>query len=83
MIPQQSAQKETSPADGVADDILQGADAIAAFLGITRRQVYHVAEKGGMPIRNIPGLGLVARKSRLLQALDAGEPSVQKRRRRA
>lgn len=62
------------PPDTLAEDLLEGADAIAAFLGWTPRRVYHVAEKGGLPIHKLPGIGLIARKSTLrvvFERLDA------------
>lgn len=37
-----------------------GADSIAKAVGLKRRQVYALAEKGRAPIRNEPGIGLVA-----------------------
>ena len=54
----------------LADDLLTGARAIAEYLGWPERRVYHVAEKTakegtGAPIRNVPGAGLCALKSRL------------------
>lgn len=58
----------------LADDLLEGADAIAAYLGWTPRRVYHVAEKRGLPIHKVTGIGLVARKSALratFEQLDA------------
>lgn len=54
----------------LADDLLEGADAIAAFLGWKPRRVYHVAEKGCLPIHKVVGLGLVARKSTLRAAFE-------------
>src|SRR5262249_53440656 len=59
-------------ASGLADDLLLGALAIASFLKWKRpsgqldvQKVYHLASKGSMPIHNIPGLGLCARRSGL------------------
>ena len=46
-------------------DLLCGAKAIADALGCKPRRVYHLAERGLMPIWNEPGIGLVARKSSL------------------
>lgn len=51
----------------LADDLLRGAAAIAGYTGLPRRAIYHAAACGSLPIRNVEGLGLVARKS----ALDA------------
>ncbi len=56
----------------LGDDLLVGAEAIAAELNwrkpdgtINRRRVYHLAEQGTLPIHNVKGLGLTARKSAL------------------
>ena len=57
----------------VAQDYLDGASAIAAFLGPawTGRRVYHAREIGALPIRRRAGLGLYAFKSELTAALRA------------
>lgn len=55
---------EVSKAD-LEDDLLYGAKAIAKALGCRSRRVYHLAERGRMPIWNEPGIGLVARRSSL------------------
>lgn len=59
-------------ASPLGNDLLVGAEAIALELNWRRkdgaphkRRVYHLAEKGGFPIHNVPGLGLCARKSAL------------------
>lgn len=49
----------------LADDLLQGAEEIAAFTGLKRRTIYHAAERGSLPIRRVEGVGLVALKSAL------------------
>lgn len=56
----------------IGDDLLIGADAIAVELNWVkpdgsphRRRVYHLAGQEGFPIHNVPGLGLVARKTAL------------------
>lgn len=46
-----------------ADDLLQGASTIARWLGLTKRKVYNMREKGEAPVISIPGLGLCLRKS--------------------
>ena len=48
--------------DNLSDDLLQGADEIAAFIGSNRRRVFYLAERGLMPIIRI-GKRLTARKS--------------------
>ncbi|MCX7313710.1 MAG: DNA-binding protein [Alphaproteobacteria bacterium] len=49
----------------IAHDMLRGADKIAGFLGMERRQIYHLAEKTHLPVFKI-GATLCARKSTLL-----------------
>jgi len=53
------------PTPELQSDLLCGAKAIADALGCKPRRVYHLAERGLMPIWNEPGIGLVARKSSL------------------
>ena len=50
----------------VAGDLLQGADAIAGFLGLTRRQTYHAVNTGRLPVFRMGGTQIFARKSTLL-----------------
>lgn len=54
-------------------DLLYGAKAIAEVLGCKPRAVYHLAERGRMPIWNEPGIGLVARKSSLIDFFEKRE----------
>lgn len=59
----------------LADDLLRGADAIAAFLfgdKRERRKVYHVAEAGKLPTFRL-GSTLCARKSKLLDWIETQE----------
>lgn len=51
--------------DNIADDILRGADEIAAFLGEDKRAVFYQISKGGLPHFRI-GQNIRARKSSLL-----------------
>ncbi|MGO4677514.1 helix-turn-helix transcriptional regulator [Bosea sp. 2YAB26] len=51
--------------DNIATDILRGADAIAAFMGLPRRAIYHAAAKGTLPVFRL-GETILARKSTLL-----------------
>jgi len=60
-LPIAVAQTDT-PA--LADDMLEGADQIAAFMGLKPRQVYHM--QGHLPVFSI-GAKLFARKSTILQ----------------
>lgn len=48
------------------DDILFGADAIATFLNMTKRQVYHSAQMEHLPIFRI-GSMLCCRKSTVVE----------------
>ncbi len=54
-----------------ADDYVQGATAIASFLGPswTPRQVFHARETGALPIRKKRGIGIYAFKSELVAGL--------------
>lgn len=58
----------------LADDLLAGAEAIAAFLGpsFSERRVYHLAEKGSLPVFRLPGgRTLYGRKSQIRRAFSA------------
>ncbi len=59
----------------IADDYLEGADDIAAFLGPrwNSQKVYHARRLMTLPIRRKAGIGLYAFKSELLDALKAPE----------
>lgn len=72
---------QITPGHDLSDDIVIGADAIAAFVGLTRRQVYGCVARGTMPIFKIGALVCARRSSILLwieeQERDkssAGEP---------
>jgi excisionase family DNA binding protein len=56
----------------VADDVLNGANEIARFLGISRRSVYHYIENGELPVFRL-GSKLCARKSTLIRHIEALE----------
>lgn len=51
--------------NSLAADLLKGADAIADFLGMDRRQVYFAVSKNRLPTFRI-GAGVFARKSTLI-----------------
>ncbi len=59
-------------ADTIAEDILKGADAIGAFLGLSRRQAYHAVSAGHLPTFKI-GAIICARKSTLTGWIAAQE----------
>ena len=50
-------------------DILTGADSIAKAIGIRRKQVYALRQRGKAPIRHVDGIGLVASKQELTDYL--------------
>jgi len=58
------------PPDGIsariAEDLLVGADAIAHEIGVPRRRVYNLVEKGLLPCTH-EGATIVASRSRLRQ----------------
>lgn len=49
---------------GLADDLLDGANAAAAFMGVKPRVIYHLAEGGHLPVIR-KGRRLYFRKSEL------------------
>ena len=55
----------------LGQDLLKGAKEIGAFLKLKPRQVYHLAERGEVPIHTVPGIGMCARKSALQAYFDA------------
>lgn len=70
-------------APAVSDELLVGAKAIAKELGWRRadgawnvRRVYHVFEKGGLPIEKRPGIGLCILRSTLWVSLKCGNQAV-------
>ena len=56
----------------LADDILNGATQIAAFIGLPARSVYHAVDAGTLPVFRI-GAKICARKSTLLAWVAAQE----------
>lgn len=61
-------------------DLIYGADRIAAFLGIGRRQVYNASARHGMPVFRI-GTTICARESTLREWLAEREHASTDRRR--
>jgi hypothetical protein len=80
-LPEENMQVNAVPADGpgqLADDILEGADAIAEFLFKSkdaRRRIYYLAESSKLPIFRL-GSTLCARKSVLLNYITGQENRV-------
>ncbi|MDX1240582.1 excisionase family DNA-binding protein [Sinorhizobium medicae] len=60
--------------DNLAADMLRGADAIAQYMGLPRRSVYHAISKGHLPCFRL-GETVCARKTTLL-AWIAGQEQV-------
>lgn len=54
------------------NDLLDGANAIGQFLGLTNRQVYHAVESGKLPVVRL-GTKIMARRSTLLKWFEAQE----------
>jgi len=54
----------------LADDLLPGAVAAAAYIGVTPRAVYHMVESQNLPVTRI-GKRLYFRKSELERAFTA------------
>ena len=50
-------------------DLLSGAEAIATFMGVKPRRIYHLAEKQSLPVFRI-GSTLCARRSTLIRWIE-------------
>jgi excisionase family DNA binding protein len=57
----------------LADDLLKGARAAAAYVGLPEKQIYYLAEKGGLPVVRLGTRVLYFRKSDLDRAFSSGE----------
>jgi len=62
---------DTTTPENLAGDLLKGADEIAAYLGETRRSVYHQIKMGTLPTFKRGRRGVQARKSELAARLSA------------
>lgn len=51
--------------EDLADDLLTGVEAIAAFTGLTKREIYHLAPKGKLPVFKVGDRKWCARRSTL------------------
>jgi hypothetical protein len=63
-------QKDARPADRLADDLLNGATAIAEFLGTNEREVYHLHKTKRLPIGRL-GRKLIGSRAQLRRAYRA------------
>ncbi|MBS0233484.1 MAG: DNA-binding protein [Proteobacteria bacterium] len=69
------ASPATAELCSIADDLLEGADAIATFIYGSpqkRRKVYHLAQTSNLPVFRF-GAVLCARKSRILEWIESQE----------
>ena len=64
----------TTETQRIADDLLQGAGAIAEFTGLPERRIYAMTSKQKIPTFRIGGT-LCARKSRLMEWFEDLESS--------
>jgi excisionase family DNA binding protein len=65
--------------DDDSSDLLNGVNAIAKYLNLTPRQVYHLAESGSLPLFKFGGTGQWrGRKSTLSKHIDALERAAMK-----
>lgn len=67
-----SSEKMQADNDNGAGDLLLGADAIATYLGITRRQAYRLADGKVLPSFKAGGT-VAARKSSLMRWMAEAE----------
>lgn len=65
-------RQRNPPTYSLADDLLKGAKAIAAFCGLTSRQVYWLAETKELPVFRM-GSALCARKTKLIEWVEQQE----------
>jgi hypothetical protein len=61
------------PDDDLKNDLLNGAEAIAAFLNQTERRIYHLLETGKLPAFKLGDRKWQARKSSLRRHIEALE----------
>ena len=67
-----TSDRGEDPAADVCRDLMIGAGAIATFLGMSRRQLYHAAEHGYLPTFKIGAL-VCARRTTLVRWLEVAE----------
>jgi excisionase family DNA binding protein len=56
--------------DDLADDLLRGVEAISAFTGLKKRTIYHLAERGRLPVFKMGARQWCARKSTLKRHIE-------------
>ena len=56
----------------LSDDLLRGAEEIATFMGVGRRQIYHLVQSGQLPVFKL-GATLCARRSRIFDWIERQE----------
>ena len=61
--------------EDLADDLLTGVEAIAAFTGLKSREVYYLAERGKLPLFKMGERKWCGRKSTLRRHIDTLEAS--------
>jgi hypothetical protein len=59
--------------DNLADDLLDGVEAISKFTGLPRRRIYYLAENGLLPLFKIGDRRWQARKSTLRRHIESLE----------
>jgi hypothetical protein len=72
----------TTTPETPAGDLLEGAAAIAEFMGWNERRVYHIHRTGGWPIFNDAGM-ITARRSSLRAYVEQREREAMQRGRKA
>lgn len=69
---------ESLTEEHITVDYLEGADAIALFLGWSVRKVRYARETGALPIRVKNGVGIYAFKSEIIAALKTPDTLIPK-----
>ena len=66
------SDQDNAPQDAIADDVIVGAEALAKFLGLSRRQIYNATEHRHLPVFRV-GVLICARRSTLLRWISEAE----------
>jgi hypothetical protein len=72
MIERVTRKRVSETNEGLADDLLWGVAAIAAEIGRTPRQVYHLIEAGRLPVKKLGNKTIVASRAELRAFLTGG-----------